>query len=152
MLDGGLSLCEAFSLPPRAITAKAKASPASAGLAFALVVIRLGFEPKTHSLEGCCSIQVSYRTDPYFASVVTKVGAKICFFFDICKKSYFLINFPAISIPVTRLKPMSAKRMAPPMCMLPVASTCWRASALLHGHIFTSEPMMNPASTIRVSL
>ena len=34
--------------------------------AFALVVIRLGFEPKTHSLEGCCSIQLSYRTDPYF--------------------------------------------------------------------------------------
>ncbi len=26
-------------------------------------VIRLGFEPKTHSLEGCCSIQLSYRTD-----------------------------------------------------------------------------------------
>ena len=36
------------------------------GCAFALVVIRLGFEPKTHSLEGCCSIQLSYRTDPYF--------------------------------------------------------------------------------------
>ena len=31
-----------------------------------LVVIRLGFEPKTHSLEGCCSIQLSYRTDPYY--------------------------------------------------------------------------------------
>ena len=27
-----------------------------------LCVIRLGFEPKTHSLEGCCSIQLSYRT------------------------------------------------------------------------------------------
>ena len=25
-------------------------------------VIRLGFEPKTHILEGCCSIQLSYRT------------------------------------------------------------------------------------------
>ena len=25
-------------------------------------VIRLGFEPKTHSLEGCCSIQLSYQT------------------------------------------------------------------------------------------
>ena len=33
-------------------------------LCFAFV-IRLGFEPKTHSLEGCCSIQLSYRTDPY---------------------------------------------------------------------------------------
>ena len=26
------------------------------------MVIRLGFEPKTHSLEGCCSIQLSYQT------------------------------------------------------------------------------------------
>ena len=32
-------------------------------LAFAgFNVIRLGFEPKTHSLEGCCSIQLSYQT------------------------------------------------------------------------------------------
>lgn len=27
-----------------------------------IIVIPLGFEPKTHSLEGCCSIQLSYRT------------------------------------------------------------------------------------------
>ena len=27
-----------------------------------LFVIPLGFEPKTHSLEGCCSIQLSYGT------------------------------------------------------------------------------------------
>ena len=27
-------------------------------------MILLGFEPKTHSLEGCCSIQLSYRTIP----------------------------------------------------------------------------------------
>ena len=26
------------------------------------IVIPLGFEPKTHSLEGCCSIQLSYGT------------------------------------------------------------------------------------------
>ena len=32
----------------------------------AINVIRLGFEPKTHSLEGCCSIQLSYRTNPYW--------------------------------------------------------------------------------------
>ena len=31
----------------------------------AFSVIRLGFEPKTHSLEGCCSIQLSYRTGPF---------------------------------------------------------------------------------------
>ena len=28
-----------------------------------LLVIRSGFEPETHSLEGCCSIQLSYQTD-----------------------------------------------------------------------------------------
>lgn len=33
---------------------------------FCFSVIRLGFEPKTHSLEGCCSIQLSYRTNPCF--------------------------------------------------------------------------------------
>ena len=31
-------------------------------LAACLGVIPLGFEPKTHSLEGCCSIQLSYGT------------------------------------------------------------------------------------------
>ena len=36
-------------------------------------VIRLGFEPKTHSLEGCCSIQLSYRT-------IAFASAKIQFF------------------------------------------------------------------------
>ncbi len=45
-------------------------------------VIRLGFEPKTHSLEGCCSIQLSYRTGlfPVLLSETEKVGAKIAFF------------------------------------------------------------------------
>ena len=28
-------------------------------------VIRSGFEPETHSLEGCCSIQLSYQTIPF---------------------------------------------------------------------------------------
>ena len=27
-----------------------------------MTVIPLGLEPKTHSLEGCCSIQLSYGT------------------------------------------------------------------------------------------
>ena len=43
----------------------------------AIKVIRLGFEPKTHSLEGCCSIQLSYRTDPYVFPFYRKVGAKV---------------------------------------------------------------------------
>ena len=42
----------------------------------AIKVIRLGFEPKTHSLEGCCSIQLSYRTDPCFAFVVRRADAE----------------------------------------------------------------------------
>ena len=45
-------------------------------------VIRLGFEPKTHSLEGCCSIaELPDRTFifAYFA-MEAKVGAKIVIF------------------------------------------------------------------------
>ena len=93
----GLSLCEAFSLPPRAII-KTEANrlllaqmpfffdPASltkasfrrsavsqknrttfdCAICFSFV-IRLGFEPKTHSLEGCCSIQLSYGTNPWLS-------------------------------------------------------------------------------------
>ena len=30
-----------------------------------LFVIPLGFEPKAHSLEGCCSIQLSYGTNTF---------------------------------------------------------------------------------------
>ena len=30
------------------------------------LVIRRGFEPRTHSLEGCCSIQLSYQTSDFF--------------------------------------------------------------------------------------
>ena len=29
------------------------------------LVIPAGFEPTTHSLEGCCSIQLSYGTNTY---------------------------------------------------------------------------------------
>ena len=33
-------------------------------IAFTPLVIPLGLEPKTYSLEGCCSIQLSYGTNP----------------------------------------------------------------------------------------
>jgi hypothetical protein len=42
---------------------------------FIFSVIRPGFEPGTHSLEGCCSIQLSYRT-------ILKCGAKVVLLFD----------------------------------------------------------------------
>ena len=44
-------------------------------------VIQAGFEPTTHSLEGCCSIQLSYwtRNRFFFAS------AKLVFFLNIAK-------------------------------------------------------------------
>ncbi len=32
-----------------------------------ILVIQAGFEPTTHSLEGCCSIQLSYWTNPMFS-------------------------------------------------------------------------------------
>ena len=62
----------------------------------AIKVIRLGFEPKTHSLEGCCSIQLSYRTDPWLSEFRAgflversghspKVGANIVYFFEFTK-------------------------------------------------------------------
>ena len=51
-------------------------------------MIRLGFEPKTHSLEGCCSIQLSYRTDPCLlltcSSAEVKSGCKYSDYFWIC--------------------------------------------------------------------
>ncbi len=35
-------------------------------------VIPRGFEPRTHSLEGCCSIQLSYGTVPRFSIVAER--------------------------------------------------------------------------------
>ena len=37
-----------------------------------MLVIRSGFEPETHSLEGCCSIQLSYQTKPFRGAKVQK--------------------------------------------------------------------------------
>ena len=48
----------------------------------------MGFEPKTHSLEGCCSIQLSYRTDPFLLLALrgseVKSGCKDSDYFLIC--------------------------------------------------------------------
>lgn len=64
------------------------------------LVIRSGFEPETHSLEGCCSIQLSYRTDPYVlltcSGTDVKSGHKDSDYFWICNKilgpSLFYLN------------------------------------------------------------
>ena len=39
-----------------------------------LFVIPRGFEPRTHSLEGCCSIQLSYGTVPRFSYVAERTA------------------------------------------------------------------------------
>ena len=49
-------------------------------LRFALV-IPAGFEPTTHSLEGCCSIQLSYGT--ILCAIFSKCCAKVIHFFQI---------------------------------------------------------------------
>ena len=40
-------------------------------------VIPAGFEPTTHSLEGCCSIQLSYGTIDILAIFGAKCSAKV---------------------------------------------------------------------------
>ena len=56
-------------------------------------VIELGFEPKTHSLEGCCSVQLSYGTKTAPVKVPTKI-----------------LNFSVLrlSLPVSRAYPCSS--------------------------------------------
>ena len=40
-------------------------------------VIPRGFEPRTHSLEGCCSIQLSYETSNAFSNAENLVFLKL---------------------------------------------------------------------------
>ena len=68
---------------------------------FCLVVIRLGFEPKTHSLEGCCSIQLSYRTDPYLLLISrmrSKVAAKIMIIFVFASRKWNVFGYSVGSL------------------------------------------------------
>ena len=46
------------------------------------LVIGLGFEPRTHSLEGCCSIQLSYLT-------ILICGAKVALIFIFANRKVF---------------------------------------------------------------
>ena len=52
-------------------------------------VIRLRFELKTHSLEGCCSIQLSYRTILY-SDIRTKRKDKRYFNHPFAKRPYVI--------------------------------------------------------------
>ena len=45
------------------------------------LVIPAGFEPTTHSLEGCCSIQLSYGT--IRIALFCKCSAKVIYFFQL---------------------------------------------------------------------
>ena len=54
-------------------------------------VIPLGFEPKTHSLEGCCSIQLSYGTEPF-------CGCKISALFHIFKSIFCLFRIGPLGL------------------------------------------------------
>ena len=89
-----------------------------------LYVIRTGFEPVTHSLEGCCSIQLSYRTSPFNVCSglirFSKRGCKCSDFFLICNNLtqdyFFEAIFPMTSMLVTRLKPIRAKMTAEKIC------------------------------------
>ena len=54
-------------------------------------VIPLGLEPKTHSLEGCCSIQLSYGTQTSYAvstRLSAKSGAKVAIILRTAKKKW----------------------------------------------------------------
>ena len=59
-------------------------------IALALLVIPAGFEPTTHSLEGCCSIQLSYGTIDIARLTVAKCSAKVI------KNWQFTIHSPKI--------------------------------------------------------
>ena len=67
------------------------------------LVIPAGFEPTTHSLEGCCSIQLSYETN-FQLGVRSDVLEVICNFQFSILNSQFLFagaklrNFSDISI------------------------------------------------------
>ena len=65
---------------------------------FLLSVIRSGFEPETHSLEGCCSIQLSYRTiisiieELFYSQLIFKSECKVRLFSPISKISMITFN------------------------------------------------------------
>ena len=76
-------------------------------------VIRLGLKPRTHSLEGCCSIQLSYRTKHFgklnihltpvrffmlLFRLLSIASAKVITFLLLCKKKIGFSVFVATAL------------------------------------------------------
>ena len=58
-------------------------------MTFLFRVIPAGFEPTTHSLEGCCSIQLSYGTDTACVRVHLRCKSKSFISFIQNKRSFY---------------------------------------------------------------
>jgi hypothetical protein len=97
----------------------------------AIVVIRTGFEPVTNSLEGCCSIQLSYRTiirwrgicdSPFLLlNMLIKSTSQQQFHFRLTTTNIFegypYHEHPSASLSVTAI-PSSRILLFPPSCIL----------------------------------
>ena len=57
-----------------------------------IIVIPLGFEPKTHSLEGCCSNPTELRNQQFF----TKCNRILAFFIKAMQRYYIFLKSPNI--------------------------------------------------------
>ena len=73
-----------------------------------LLVIRRGFEPRTHSLEGCCSIQLSYQTDHKRAEIgeISRISAakvlNICETYKFSAYKIYLFTWNLVSPPLKK--------------------------------------------------
>ena len=84
-----VTICEQAPI----VTLTTKATQRVAFLLRIALVIPAGFEPTTHSLEGCCSIQLSYGTIRINA-ILAKMLRKSNIFFSISANLWviFIIN------------------------------------------------------------
>ena len=59
-----------------------------------IIVIPLGFEPKTHSLEGCCSNPTELRNHPFCGCKVNKFAWYFQIFTYISSNTHQLFHLP----------------------------------------------------------
>ena len=78
-------------------------------------MIREGFEPSTHSLEGCCSIQLSYRTmllyrerdsNPQAEALVPKTSVSTNFTISVFFILYVKERYVSFRVPPTGIEPV----------------------------------------------